>query len=259
MRLRPSRGIRREFWISLSAVVAVLAFWEMAIRLHWVTSPFVVSPSTIVRATIDSFSGGDLLRDVGVTLRRMLIGFLAGSSLGLVVGLFMGWSRTIKALVNPVIWVIYPLPKIALLPLIMLLVGLGEPPIILIIALGAFFPVVVNTTSGVASIEPIYLDVAKNYGASRLQTFTRVLVPGSLPMVFAGLRLALGISLLLAVVAELAIATDGIGAMLWISWETLRVERIYVAIAVIAVLGLALSGLLGLASSRIVHWKEERG
>ena len=259
MRMRSPGGIRREFWISLFAVAVVIALWEMAIRLDWVSSPFVVPPSTIVRSTIDLLSDGDLLHDIGVTLRRMTIGFLAGSSLGLIVGLFMGWSRTIKALVNPIIWIIYPLPKIALLPLIMLLVGLGEPPIILIIALGAFFPVVVNTASGVASIEPIYLDVAKNYGAGRFRTFSRVLVPGSLPMVFAGLRLALGISLLLAVVAELAIATEGIGAMLWISWETLRIERIYVAIAVIAILGLLLNLLIGLANSRLVHWKEERG
>jgi NitT/TauT family transport system permease protein len=170
----------------------------------------------------------------------------------------MGWSKTIKALFNPIIWVIYPLPKIALLPLIMLLIGLGEPPIILIIALGAFFPLVINSASGVANIEPIYLDVARNYGASTFQTFVKVLLPGSLPMIFSGLRLALGISLLLAVVAELAIASKGVGAMLWLSWETLRVERIYVAIAVIAVLGLLLNWLLGLANSRLIHWQEQR-
>jgi NitT/TauT family transport system permease protein len=258
MRVRWPGRVGREVWISFLTVASVIALWEMAIDLHWVTSPFVVSPSTILKATIESLSDGDLLGDTAVTLRRTFAGFFAGSLLGLVVGLSMGWSRTVKALLNPVIWVIYPLPKIALLPLIMLLIGLGEPPIILIIALGAFFPVAVNSASGVAGIEPIYLDVARNYGAGRFQTFAKVLVPGSLPIIFTGLRLALGISLLLAVVAELSIASDGIGAMLWLSWETLRVERIYVAIAVIAVLGLLLNWLLGLANGYLIHWEEER-
>ena len=186
----------------------------------------------------------------------MFAGFAAGSIAGLLLGLVMGWSRTVRAVFNPVVSVVYPLPKIALLPLIMLLIGIGEAPIILVITLGAFFPVLVNTITGVATIDPIFFDAARNYRAGRFTTFTRVLLPGSLPMVFAGLRLALGIALLLAVVVELSIATRGLGAMLWLSWETLRIERIYVAIAVIAALALVFNPILELLRRRLIPWQQ---
>ncbi|MBM3155797.1 MAG: ABC transporter permease [Chloroflexi bacterium] len=256
--LKKLKEVKRETWISVLAAAFLLGMWEAAVDLNWVNSAFIVSPSTIVTATVRLGRSGNLGEHVYTTLIRMILGFLAGSIPGLIIGLAMGWSKTLRAILDPVVSVVYPLPKIALLPLIMLVVGIGESPIILLIALGAFFPVLINCIAGVNSIAPIYFDVAQNYGASRFKTFTRVILPGSLPVALAGFRLALGISLLLTVVAELTIATKGIGAMLWLSWQTLRVERIYVAIAVIAALGLILNWLLGIVSRRIVPWRESQ-
>ena len=252
------KKVSRETWISVFAAAFLLGMWEAAIDLDWVNSAFIVSPSTIVTATVRLARSGDLGEHVYTTLIRMILGFIAGSIPGMIIGLAMGWSKTLRAILDPVVSVVYPLPKIALLPLIMLVVGIGESPIILLVALGAFFPVLINCIAGVNNIAPIYFDVAQNYGASRFKIFTRVILPGSLPVALAGFRLALGISLLLTVVAELAIATKGIGAMLWLSWQTLRVERIYVAIEVIAALGLILNWLLGIASRRLVPWQESR-
>lgn len=113
-----------------------------------------------------------------------------------------------------------------------------------------------NCVAGVVNIDQIYFDVAKNFGASRLKTFTRIVLQGSLPVSRAGIRLALGMSLLLTVVVEMSIATTGLGAMLWLSWQTLRIERIYVAIAVIAVLGLLLNPILNLVGRYLIPWKE---
>lgn len=254
----PLKRVRREAWISVFSVVFLISLWEAAVDLRWVHSPFFPSPSTIVRLTLDLTSSGELTEHLSITLARMFAGLFAGSIAGLIIGLAMGWSKTIRALLDPVVSVIYPLPKIALLPLIMLIVGIGEGPIILIIALGAFFPVLVNCVAGVANIDPIYFDVAQNYGASKFKTFIKVVLPGSLPVALAGLRLALGMSLLLAVVVELSIGTKGLGAMLWLSWQTFRIERIYVAILVIAILGLLLNWLLGIASRRLVPWQEAR-
>jgi len=230
--------------------------WELAVDLRWINSAFVVSPSKIVTTAIDLLRSGELLDHISITLARMFAGFFAGSVAGLLLGLVMGWSKTVRAVFNPIVSVIYPMPKIALLPLIMLLIGIGEAPIILIVTLGAFFPVLVNTIAGVANIDPIFLDAAKNYGVGRFKTFSRVLLPGSLPMAFAGFRLALGIALLLTVVVELSIATKGLGAMLWLSWETLRVDRIYVAIAAIAALASILKPLLELTRRRLTPWQE---
>ncbi|MFC1958806.1 ABC transporter permease [Chloroflexota bacterium] len=250
--------VSRETRLSVFSALSLLALWEAAVDLGWVNSAFVVAPSTIVMATIDLLGSGELLGHISITLTRMFAGFFAGTILGLVIGLAMGWSKGMRALLDPVVSVIYPLPKIALLPLIMLLIGIGERPIVMVIALGAFFPVLVNSVAGVLNIEQIYFDAAQNYGASKFNVFTKVILPGSLPVAFVGIRLALGLSLLLAVVVELAIATNGLGAMLWLSWQTLRIERIYVAIAVIAVLGLVLNPLLKLIGRHLTPWREEQ-
>jgi ABC-type nitrate/sulfonate/bicarbonate transport system permease component len=251
------KRVSRQVWLSVFSALFLIALWEAAVDLRWVNSAFFVAPSTIVIATVDLFGSGELLPHISITLARMFTGFFAGAILGLVIGLVMGWSRDVRAFLNPVVSVIYPLPKIALLPLIMLLIGIGEYPIIMVVALGAFFPVLVNSVAGVVNIDQIYFDAAQSYGASRFRMFTKVVLPGSLPVAFAGIRLALGMSLLTTVVVELAIATKGLGAMLWLSWQTLRVEKIYVAIAVIAILGLILNPLLNLVGRHLTPWKED--
>lgn len=252
------KKVSREALISFFSMALLIGLWEAAVDFRWVTSAFLPSPSTIASLTIDLTASGELLGHLSITLARMSAGLFAGSIAGLVIGLAMGWSKTIRALFEPMVSVIYPLPKIALLPLIMLLVGIGEGPIVLIIALGAFFPVLVNCVAGVANIDQIYFDVAHNYGASKFKTFTKVVLPGSLPVALAGFRLALGMSLLMTVVVELSIATKGLGGMLWLSWQTFRIGRIYVAIVVIAIVGLLLNWLLGLVSKLLVPWREAR-
>lgn len=251
------KRVSRETWLSVLSIFLLFALWEIIVGLGWVNSTFLLAPSAIVAATIDLLGSGELLSHTAVTLARMFAGFFIGTILGLVLGLAMGWSKEIRAFFDPIVSIIYPLPKIALLPLIMLVIGVGEAPIIFVIVLGAFFPVLVSSMAGVLSIDKIYFDVAQNYGASRWKTFTRVMLPGSLPMAFAGIRIALGISLLLAVVVELAISSNGLGAMLWLSWQTLAVGKIYAAIATIALLGLLLNPMLKLISRRLVPWRED--
>jgi len=223
----------------------------------WVKSPFLPSPWVIARATVQLTANGELGEHLGLTLVRLFIGFLAGTVPALIIGLAMGWSRRLRALLDPVVAVVYPLPKITLLPLIMLLIGVGEQAMILVVALAAFFPVLINSLAGVTAIEPLYFEVARAYRASRFQTFAKVILPGSLPMVMVGIRLGLGLALLTTVVVELTVATKGMGAMLWLSWETLRIERIYVATAVIAILGLLVNPLTQFLTRRLIPWKEQ--
>ncbi len=251
------RKINTEFWLSIFSVLFIVIFWELAVDLHWITTAFIVSPSEIFRTAIGLIGKAALLQNISITLIHVIAGFIIGAVFGLVVGLLMGWSKVLRAFLDPWVSIIYPLPKVALLPLILLIIGTPERSILLLIALGAFFPVLVNTAAGVVGIDQIYFDVAQNYGARRLQVFTKVMLPGSLPLIFVGFRLAMGISLLLAVIAELAIATEGLGAMLWVSWQTLRIERIYVAIVIIALLGLLFTQILKYIEEQIVPWREK--
>jgi NitT/TauT family transport system permease protein len=150
---------------------------------------------------------------------------------------------------------LYPIPKIAILPLVMLIFGLGESSKWVIIAIGVFFPILINSMAGVISIEKIYHDVGKNYGANRLNQYLTIALPGALPLILTGIRIGWGIALLLIVAAEFVAAKSGLGWVIWQSWQTFAVEQMYVGIITISVLGflsfLALDGL----GKLLVPWK----
>lgn len=251
------KRVHGETWIVIGVVILLLVIWQMSVLLGWTRSPFFPAPSAIIGAGYQMITLGILQENLAITLARLFAGFFSGVLAGIIVGLSMGWSKRTRLLLDPVISFIYPIPKIAILPLIMLLIGIGEHTLILMISLSAFFPVVINCVAGILNINPTYFDIAKNYGANRLKLFTRVIFPGSLRMTLAGIRLALGMSLIMVIVAEMTMSNEGIGGILWLSWATLRIERIYVALAIIAIISLLLTFLLKLAFSRLAPWNDE--
>jgi NitT/TauT family transport system permease protein len=170
----------------------------------------------------------------------------------------MGAVRGLRDALDPLVAAAHPVPKIALLPLAMIVLGVGEPSRVAVVALAAFFPMVISTAAGVRQISPVLLEVAENYGASPVKLLTRVLLPGALPVALSGLRLAINTGLLIAIAVEFVAAQRGLGAMLWLAWQTLRVEEVYAAVAVIAAIGWALNGLLATAGARLQPWRAER-
>jgi NitT/TauT family transport system permease protein len=170
----------------------------------------------------------------------------------------MGWSRSLRAALDPLVAAVHPLPKIAVLPLIMIIFGIGESSKIVVIAVGTFFPMLINSMAGVRQISPIHFEVAENYGASPFKVLTRVIIPGSLPLVLAGARLALNIALLLTIAVELVSAREGLGEMIWFAWQTLRTEELYASLVVIGALGVTFNLLLQALSQRLVPWHLER-
>jgi NitT/TauT family transport system permease protein len=162
----------------------------------------------------------------------------------------MGWSRRWRLFFDPWIAAAHPIPKISLIPFFVIVFGIGETSKIAAIATSTFFPMLVNTLAGVKQIAPIYFEVASNYGARNYKLFTRVIVPGSLPFMLTGVRLALNTALLLTIAVELISAKDGLGAMIWLAWQTLRMADLYVALVVIALLGM---GILQLGQ-RVEQW-----
>jgi len=185
----------------------------------------------------------------------MARGLLIGGAAGLVLGLVMGRSRAVRAVMDPFVAALHPLPKIAVLPLIMVILGIGDASRVAVIAGGAFFPLLINTMSGVDQINPIHLDVAHNYGAGQLKVFRRVLLPGAAPSIMAGLRLALNTALLLTIAVEMISARDGLGGMIWMAWSTLRVEEIYVALVLTIVLGLLINVVLAGLDRVLLPWQ----
>jgi NitT/TauT family transport system permease protein len=140
----------------------------------------------------------------------------------------------------------------------MIIFGIGESSKVIVIAMAAFFPLLINTAAGVQQISPIHFEVAKNYGAKLTKIFTRVIFPGSLPLMLTGLRLSLNFSLLVAIAVELVSAQKGLGAMIWLAWQTLRTEELYVSLIVTALLGIFFNFFLQRLAVYLAPWKAEQ-
>jgi ABC-type nitrate/sulfonate/bicarbonate transport system permease component len=182
-------------------------------------------------------------------------GFLVGALPALVLGVVMGLNRLVRAVLEPLVVATYPIPKSSILPLALLIFGLGEGSKVFMVALGVFFPVIINTTAGVLEINKIYLDVGKNFKAGRWNTFRTIAIPGALPMIMTGLRLGIGMGLVLIAIAEMVGAKSGLGYMIWNAWETFAVEQMYVGLFVIAIIGFVLTAILNAVERILIPWR----
>jgi NitT/TauT family transport system permease protein len=236
-------------------VIGIVGGWETMSRLGLLTPALFSSPTEVARTLVDSVASGEMPMHVGATLGRMIPGLLLGAIPGLLFGLAMGWSETLRRAIDPILMAIHPIPKIAILPLLMIFLGIGEASRIAVASVAAFFPMLINTMAGVRQINPIYFEVARNYGAPRLKLFTRVVLPGSLPMALSGLRLAANVTLLVTIAAEIVMSENGLGALVWLAWETLQIEVLYATLIVVSVLGISMSAGLTLLQRRWVPWQ----
>jgi NitT/TauT family transport system permease protein len=248
-----------KLWLPLAAVAAALLGWEWSVRQELVSSLFFPSPMTIARTLARLFESGDLIKHTSATLSRLFLGLVLGGVPGLILGLMMGWSWWLRVVIDPFIAAAHPVPKVAVFPLLMIIFGIGETSKLVVVAIAAFFPMVINAMTGVRQISPIHFEVAKNYGARPLKIFTRVVVPGSLSIVLAGARLALNMTLLITIAVELVSAQEGLGAMIWLAWETLRTEHLYAGLAVIVVLGISFNLIIQLLTRRLTPWQADPG
>jgi NitT/TauT family transport system permease protein len=201
---------------------------------------------------------GELYEHLKASMARMLPGFAMGAIPGIIIGLIIGLSRWARAAIDPLVSALYPVPKIALLPLVMLYFGLGDMSKIVMVALSVIFLVIINTTAGVMALDAVYFDVAKNYNAPKRKLFLRVIIPGSLPAIFVGLRLGIGVALIVLVAAEFVAARSGIGYLIWTSWEVMRIENMFVGIIVITILGLLFTQLLKEIERLALPWRRHR-
>jgi NitT/TauT family transport system permease protein len=253
-RQRAARA-RRARRISAGSVAALLALWELGARAGVVDELFFPAPSAIGAEIAALAADGTFPRHFGATIARTLLGGLLGATPALFAGLAMGWSSRLRAALDPIVAALHPLPKIAVLPLLMVVFGIGESSKVAAIALGAFFPMLINAASGVRQISPLHFDVVRSYGGSPRQVFRRVVLPGALPSVLTGLRLSLNVALLITIAVELVASPTGLGRVIWLAWETLRIERLYATLAVLSALGMAINFGLGRLARRLAPWQ----
>jgi NitT/TauT family transport system permease protein len=249
---------RRELLVSVFSPVVVLLAWELLVRAGLLDARFFPAPTSIVGTFGALVASGELLAHVTVSLTRIAAGYLMGAIPALVLGLALGLSRLARAFANPIVYALYPVPKVAILPLIMLIFGLGEMSKYVIIAIAVFFLVLVNTMAGVILIDRIHFDVARNFNASRRDFYLNVVLRGALPPIFTGVKLAVGVALIVLVTAEFVGARAGIGVLIFESWQVFAIERLFVGLVVVSFLGYMLSLLIDELERRLIPWQRDR-
>ncbi|HLG72896.1 MAG TPA: ABC transporter permease [Chloroflexota bacterium] len=255
----PKKSKLGEQLVSLFSPVLLLILWELMVRVKLLDARFFPAPSSIV-GTFQTLLLGpqhELLIDIKDTLGRIAVGLLMGCVPGLLLGAIMGLSTPVRAFFKPMVAALFPIPKIAILPLIMLIFGLGEMSKYVSVAIGVVFLVLINTMAGVMNIEKIYLDVGRNFGANRWQFFKTIAVPGAMPQIFTGFQLALGVALIVIVATEFVGAKTGIGYLIWQSWQTFSVEAMYCGLVTTAFLGFLAQLGLDTIQRLALPWKPE--
>lgn len=232
--------------------------WEAAVRSGLYSGLFMPAPSSIAMSLGRMIGNGTLFGHLAATLSRIAAGLAIGGLAGVTLGLAMGTSTRLRHALDPLVAALHPIPRLAFFPLLIVVFGIGEYSKIAAVSMGAFFPLLLNTLSGVRGINPVHLDVARSCGASRWQMFTRILVPGSMPHILTGLRLSANVAFHATVGVEMIGARNGIGSMLWMSWQTFHINQLYALMIVIAAIGIGLSTLIRLISARAVPWLVDR-
>jgi ABC-type nitrate/sulfonate/bicarbonate transport system permease component len=231
----------RDRVLSIASPIVLFAVWELAARARGIDVRFFPAPSSIAVTMGGMIANGTLLANALTTLERLAIGIVAGGVPALLIGLAMGLYRPVYAIVDPLISATYPIPKSAILPLILLVFGLGEPSKIAMVAIGMFYPVVINTAAGVREIDRIYFDVGHNFGARGWAVFRTIAFPGALPVIMTGVKLGVGLGLILIAIAEMVGAQSGLGFLIWNAWQIMQVNVMYVGLITIAIIGFVLT------------------
>ncbi|MCU0491732.1 MAG: 1,4-dihydroxy-2-naphthoate octaprenyltransferase [Chloroflexaceae bacterium] len=242
-------------WLSILSPILLLAAWEAAVALGWLNRIFYPPPSEVFATLGRLVASGQLLNDVGISLWRIALGFLLGGLPAVVVGLLMGISPTVRALVQPLAAAIYPVPKIALLPLVIVVLGIGEASRVATIALSVFFLVVLNVAASVTQVDGRYFEVARSFGASRRDLFWTVALPGSLPGILTSIKLGMGFALTLIVGIEFVGADSGIGHLIWRAYEVYAIDRMLAGLVAVALVGWLISVLLDEVERLLVPWQ----
>lgn len=234
--------------------IVLLAAWQMCASLNIIDVAIFSSPINVVRAAISLTSSGIYLNDIGVTVFELVLGYLGGAVVGIAVGLLMGYFRVLRATLSPVITFGYAVPMITILPIMLVIFGLGEFPKILTVGIAIFFIVEISTMESVRRIDPNVLEAGRAYGATGAKLFRHVVFPAALPGVFTGLRVAAPISLVVTIAIEFVASNSGLGYLIWNAWTIFEPKEIYLGVVSSAIVGALFTGLVVLVRRAAIPW-----
>ncbi|KNY15472.1 ABC transporter permease [Shinella sp. SUS2] len=245
-----------SFLARYGLVLAFLALWQISSTQGWV-NPSVFPPlHIIVSALWDSLASGALLDDIAISLQRSGIAFVAAVAIGIPLGLVMGQAKIVEQALDPLLQFFRQTSALALYPVFILLLGLGETSKVFVIFWATLFPILLATIGGVKEVDSKLIEMARTYGAGRLTIFRRVILPASVPAIFVGLRLSATTALLLLIAAEMIGANKGIGFQVMNAQYNFQVPLMFAAILLLALLGLLANAVLVLLQKKLCRWSQ---
>lgn len=257
---RRERRLRvRDVALSVLTPLALLALWELAARIGLLDARLFTPPTVIAVRAWEMVTDGVLWAHTGATLARLAAGFVSGAIAGILAGLLMGVWRPVQAAFGPTFTALYALPKIAILPLLLLIFGIGETPKILAVAISVFFVMQINTLAGMVQIDSRILEAARAYRATGIKLFTNVLLPGALPVIITGLRVSAGIAIIVITAVEFVASNDGLGYLIWNSWQLFQPDTMFVGLIAVSIIGALITGLVILLERALIPWKYSTG
>ena len=242
-------------WTALATFGALLVVWWLVTQYTNVSKLLLPSPGAVGAAAVEVIRSGELFHHIGASLYRIGIGWLLGAVAGVMAGLLMGISSLVRSMGLPLVSAIFPIPKIALLPLLILWLGIGETSKIATIALGVFFPIVIATYSGVDNVPRNLIRMGQSFGLDLRAVIRKIVLPGALPGMLAGLRISASIALLLVVSAEMIGANEGIGTFVLTAGNLMQMDKLIVGVATLSVLGLLIGALLTRIEKALLRWR----
>lgn len=259
-RRRKPKGVNGPLITTLGLVVIIIA-WDLSVRFLHVPKYILPSPEAVAYALWSGLAVS-ITSPVGFyvplwsTFSNAAIGFFFGTAAGLVLGSLMAESRTVEKLVMPYAFALQSLPKVAIAPLVVIWLGFGDGSKVAIAALLAFFPILINSFTGLRSVEPERIDLMKSLSASAFETYRLVKLPNAAPYIFAGLDMAVVYALLGTIVAEFLGAQEGMGVVITQAQAVTDVAGVFAALIILGAMGIALHALVHGAEKRVVHWTE---
>jgi ABC-type nitrate/sulfonate/bicarbonate transport system permease component len=247
---------RRQIWRALISPVVVAILWESLVSIGVLRSDYLPPPSQLGPHLVELLAQGELWRHLSVTLYRLGVSFALAVVPAVLLGLSLGMSLGLRLALEPILTSLYAVPKIALLPLVMLVLGVGERALIFTSTLTGFIQMTVSTTGGVLAVDRSVLEAGRNYGATGWRLFRYVLLPSALPEIFTGMRIGLGLTLVLVIAVELTAAQEGLGAFLWTAGQTLSAKNLFSTFFVIGALGVVLTHGLECLGNWLMPWRE---
>jgi ABC-type nitrate/sulfonate/bicarbonate transport system permease component len=246
---------RTRPWIGAAFLLGLVALWQLGSATGAITPLVLPSPAAVLRALWAMAVSGELWRNLAASLYRLVLGWVLGVTCGIAAGVAIGTSSVARSALTAFVSAVFPIPKVALLPLFIIWFGIGEWSKVATIAFGSFFPMAINAASGVDGVSRTLIRMGQSFGLADRTIIRAVIVPGAMPGIFAGLRVSASIAIILLVAAEMIGAEDGIGAMVLAAGNLYQTDRLLAGVVVLSCLGLTVSWAIGVVERAVLRWR----